>query len=65
MMKKRTGIFLLIIGGILIAWGYDISGAVGSRLNEIFTGSPPDKAMYLYIGGAVCVLAGLFRIFRR
>jgi hypothetical protein len=47
------------VGGVLLYWGYNMSQAVGAQTNELVTGSPGDKPMLLYIGGAVLVLAGL------
>lgn len=62
--NKQIGIALLVIGAILLTWGYDVSGSFSAQINKAFTGSVPDKAMYLYIGGAVCVVLGLYRLFK-
>jgi TRAP-type C4-dicarboxylate transport system permease small subunit len=58
-MKKISGLICLVVGGLLLYWGYNMSQAVGSQVNELVTGSPGDKPMLLYIGGAILVLAGL------
>jgi hypothetical protein len=59
LMKKLPGLICLVVGGVLIYWGYNMSQAVGGQINELVTGSPGDKPMLLYIGGAILVLAGL------
>lgn len=57
-MNKVSGLICLVVGGILIYWGHNLSQGVGSQLNNLFNGSPGDKPMLLYIGGAILVLAG-------
>jgi len=61
-MKNVSGIVCLVVGGLLIYWGYHMSQAIGSQLNNIVNGSPGDKPMLFYIGGAVLVLVGLGRV---
>ena len=62
-MKKVMGIMCLVGGVLLIVWGYNISQSVGGQFQRVFTGSPGDKTMWLYIGGAVLCAAGVFQIF--
>lgn len=61
-MKNVSGLICLIAGGILIYWGYNMAHAVGSQLNDLVTGSPGDKPMLLYVGGAILSIAGLGQI---
>ena len=58
-MNKISGLICLVVGGLLIYWGYNMSHAVSSELNKLVNGSPGDKPMLLYIGGAVLVIIGL------
>ena len=62
---KIVGIALLIVGLGLGYWGYQISGSLGSQLTETMTGSPTDKVMMLYIGGAVSFVVGLLLFFKK
>jgi len=62
-MKKGMGVICLVAGVLLIVWGYNLSQSVGGQFQRIFTGSPGDKAMWLYIGGAVLCAAGVFQIY--
>ena len=50
----------MVVGIGLAAWGYQISGGFGSQVTQVFTGSPTDKVMMLYIGGAASFFIGLF-----
>jgi hypothetical protein len=57
-MNKISGLICLVVGALLIYWGYNLSQAVGAKINNLINGSPGDKPMLLYIGGAILVLAG-------
>jgi hypothetical protein len=61
-VKKTSGFICLVVGGLLVYWGYNMSQAVGSQLNNLVSGSPGDKPMLLYIGGATLSIAGLGQI---
>jgi drug/metabolite transporter (DMT)-like permease len=64
MKKRQVAIALLVVGIILLAWGYQISGSFSSRISQAFGGAAPDKAMVLYVAGAVCTALGLFRLIK-
>ena len=49
-------------GVVLIVWGRNMADSVGGQLQNAFTGSPGDKAMYCYIGGAILCAVGLFQL---
>ena len=58
--NKIVGIILVVVGAGLAFWGYRMSGSLGSQLSQAFSGSPSDKVMAFYIGGAACLVVGLF-----
>ena len=62
---KYIGVVLLIVGMGLAFWGYQLSDSLSSQLNEAFSGSPTDKVMWLYIGGAASFVLGLLFVFRK
>jgi nitric oxide reductase large subunit len=62
---KVISIVLLIVGIGLAVWGYQVSGSFGSQLNNAINGSPTDKVMMLYIGGAVSFVIGLYLLVRK
>jgi len=57
---KIISIVLMASGIGLASWGYNLSGGFGSQVTQAFTGSPTDKVMMFYIGGAVSFATGLF-----
>lgn len=63
-MNRLLGIVVLVVGVVLICWGYRESESVASGFSRVFSGSPTDKAMYLMIGGGVLSLVGAGIIFK-
>jgi hypothetical protein len=64
-MQKGIGIISLVVGVILIVWAHNMAQSVGGQLQNVFTGSPGDKPMLLYICGGVLCATGAFQIFLR
>ena len=62
---KLTSLVLIVVGAGLAIWGYQKSGGFNSQLSNALTGSHSDNVMTLYIGGAACIIAGLFLFFRK
>ncbi len=60
MQSKLIGVVLLVVGIGLLYWGYSESQSVVSQVSEAFSGSPQDKVMYKYIGGAVALIVGIY-----
>jgi len=58
-MQRALGAGLVVIGIVLGILGLDANDSVSSRLSRLFTGSPTDKTVWLFIGGIVAVVAGL------
>jgi LPXTG-motif cell wall-anchored protein len=54
------GIVLLVVGAILLFFGYQASQAVGDQVVETLTGRFSDKTMWYLLGGVAAVVSGLF-----
>jgi hypothetical protein len=61
-MNKIIGAICLGAGIALLLWGHNVSQAVDSQVKNLFTGSPTDKAIYLYLGGAVLLVVGIVQL---
>jgi hypothetical protein len=61
-MNKVTGAICLAAGIVLLLWGHHVSQSVDSQVKNLFTGSPTDKAIYLYLGGVVLLAAGIVQL---
>lgn len=62
---KLLGIILVVLGAALVIWGYNMSGSAANEVTRALTGSSTDAVMYRYIGGAVCLAAGLFLLVKK
>jgi drug/metabolite transporter (DMT)-like permease len=67
MMKdnKLTGLILIVVGALLLFFGWQSSESLGDQLTESLTGRFTDQTMFYIIGGAVCLAAGLYLNVRR
>lgn len=62
---KIVGVVLLVVGALLLFFGYQSSQAVGDQISEALTGRFSDATMWYLIGGAAAVCAGVFLAFFR
>ena len=62
---KIIGIALAVIGIGLAIWGYRLSGGFSAQVTQAVTGSPTDKIMALYIGGAASFVIGLYLLIKK
>lgn len=57
-MNKPIGIALLVIGIILLVYGFNASHSLASNVSQSVTGSPTDKTLWLLIGGTAAAVVG-------
>lgn len=62
---KLAGLILLVVGIILLYFGWQSSESLDDQISEAVTGRFTDETMWLIIGGAVAVVAGAFLAFVR
>jgi len=62
MNNKLLGIILIILGTALSLWGYDVYDSAGSQIERAFSGDTPIEAWLGLIGGAICIVIGIFRL---
>ena len=58
-MRLIMGVALAILGVVLVIFGLDSNDSIGSRLSEMFTGSPSDKTIWLLVGGVLALITGM------
>lgn len=64
-MNKAIALALLVVGVILLYFGYQEMQSVASQTKEVLTGQPTDNSMWFLIGGAVAVILGLFGLIKK
>lgn len=63
--SKLIGVVLLVIGAVLLYFGYQSSHSLGGQITESLTGRFTDETMWYLIAGAAAASAGAFMIFFR
>lgn len=63
-MNKLVGIVLLVVGIILLYFGYQAYDSAASEVSQAVTGETTDEAMWYLIGGAIAVVVGLYGIIK-
>jgi LPXTG-motif cell wall-anchored protein len=64
-MNKPIALALLVIGIILLVFGFNASESLSSEVSEAVSGTPTDKSIWLLIGGALLAIIGGFGLIRR
>jgi hypothetical protein len=63
--SKLIGIGLLVLGGILLYFGFNATNSPMEELGEAFTGKYSDETMMYLVGGGIAAAAGLFMILKK
>jgi len=58
--RQLAGIGLLVVGVLLLLFGWQATGSMGEQLHETFMGRYTDQTMWYLIGGAASAVGGLF-----
>jgi hypothetical protein len=62
---KTIAVVLLVLGAILLYFGFTASQSMTEEIGEALTGKYSDETMAYIIGGAVSAVAGLFLLFKK
>lgn len=62
-MNKVIAIAILVVGVILLYFGYNEYNSAASKITETVTGSPTDNSIWFLIAGAVAVIVGIGALF--
>ncbi|MCC5886552.1 MAG: DUF3185 family protein [Gammaproteobacteria bacterium] len=62
---KIIGIALIVLGAVLLYFGYNASQSITEQLTETLTGRFSDETMLYFLGGAIAVVTGLVFIVRK
>ena len=63
--KQLLGLILLVVGAILLFFGWQSTQSVGDQLTEAMTGRFTDETMWFLIGGAIALVVGAYYSFGR
>ena len=57
-LQRLAGLAVLVTGIILLVMGLRAMDSFSSQFSKFFTGSPSDRAVWLTLGGAACIVLG-------
>ncbi|MFU8877494.1 MAG: DUF3185 family protein [Wenzhouxiangellaceae bacterium] len=63
--NKLIGLVLLVVGIILLYFGYQSSQGLDDQISEAFTGNFTDSTLWYYLLGGVASVAGLVFLVRK
>jgi Protein of unknown function (DUF3185) len=61
--KRVLGLVLLVVGAVLLYFGFQATDAPLEQARESFTGDYSDQTMLYLVGGAAAAVAGLGLLF--
>ncbi|HVU23089.1 MAG TPA: DUF3185 family protein [Opitutus sp.] len=64
-MSRFLGLVLLIVGGVLIHYGWEAHESAASAISDTVTGSPTSKSIWLLVLGFTAAAWGLWSVVRR
>ena len=65
-MQKLIGVALLVVGLVLLYFGWQSTQSLGGEVSEAMTGRFDDETMMYLIGGAAATVVGLvMAVFKR
>jgi len=62
---KIIGIVLLVVGAILLYFGFNATQSATEEIGEALTGKYTDETMLYLIGGGVAAILGLFLLIKK
>lgn len=57
--NKLIGIILIVIGAVLLYFGFNATEAPLEEVSEAVTGKYSDETMYYLVGGGIALVLGL------
>lgn len=57
--KRLLGVFLLVVGTVLLVVGFNASDSVADQVSQIFRGRFTDRTTWYIVGGLALAVVGL------
>lgn len=58
-MNRALGLALIVVGGVLIFYGFRANDSFSSEVSRFFSGNPTHKTVWYFICGAASAIVGL------
>jgi len=63
-MKRAISLVLIIIGILLLYWGYDLEQRLDTEIIKQVTGEMPEQVWQYYVTGGIAVLVGILGVWK-
>lgn len=63
-MKRLVSLVLILIGALLIYWGYSVQQELGTQIISKITAETPDQVWQYYLTGVVALVVGMFGLWK-
>jgi len=64
-MNKMIGLALIVVGAVLLYFGYNAYNSAASEVTEFVTGSPTDNAVWYLVGGGLAAIIGIGMLLKK
>lgn len=63
-MKRAISLILILMGVLLLYWGYDLQRQLDMQLIRQVTGEVPERVWQYYVTGGVALLVGAYGVWK-
>jgi len=63
-MRRAISLLLIVVGILLLYWGYDLQQRVDVEIITQVTGEAPEKVWQYYVTGIAAVLVGILGVWK-
>ncbi|WP_036217799.1 DUF3185 family protein [Marinospirillum minutulum] len=63
-MRRAISLVLIVIGILLLYWGYDLQQRLDTEIIKQITGEMPEQVWQYYVTGGIAVLVGILGVWK-
>ena len=63
-MKRAISLVLIVLGILLLYWGYDLQQRLDTEIIKQITGDMPEQVWQYYVTGFIAVLVGILGVWK-
>lgn len=63
-MRRAISLVLIVIGILLLYWGYDLQQRLDTEIIKQVTGEMPEQVWQYYVTGGIAVLVGILGVWK-
>ena len=63
-MRRAISLVLIVIGALLLYWGYDLQQRLDTEIIKQITGEMAEQVWQYYVTGGIAVLVGILGVWK-